>query len=303
MKRFLAGYFILCAVAASAVDLSWWGTRPSISGGTLTTSGGDNIHTFTTNGYLTVTGSWVVQVLVVGGGGSGGPSRVANTESGGGGGGGGVYANSSAILSEGLYLVTVGAGGDTEQTGLDSAAAGYNGNPSSIGSWVMVNGGGHGGRQGGGGLATTTNVTSSGGGGGGRGWSGTTAELGGYGTDVPFRQGYNGGSGKNQGIGNSTGGGGGGSSAVGTNGDTVKAGNGGAGTDSAISGVSVNYAAGGGGGARAEARGFAGGTSAGDGMQNSAGLSATGPGGGGGGGSGYGGDGFRGVVIIRYTPR
>ena len=54
-------------------------------GGTVTNIGGYRIHTFTSNGTLTVTGNGNVEALVVAGGGGGGSSQ---TSSGGGGGGG-----------------------------------------------------------------------------------------------------------------------------------------------------------------------------------------------------------------------
>ena len=56
----------------------------SASGGTVTTDGSDNIHTFTSSGTFTVTGSRNMHILIVAGGGGGGAGR------GGGGGAGGV---------------------------------------------------------------------------------------------------------------------------------------------------------------------------------------------------------------------
>lgn len=77
----------------------------SATGGNSTNDvSGDRVHTFTSSGTLTVTGSGNVQVLVVGGGGGGGGST-----GGGGGAGGLIYTNSYAV-SSGSYTVTVGAG-------------------------------------------------------------------------------------------------------------------------------------------------------------------------------------------------
>jgi len=55
------------------------------SGGTETTVGDYTVHTFTSSGTLTLTGSGYADVLVVAGGGGGGGGRA-----GGGGGAGGV---------------------------------------------------------------------------------------------------------------------------------------------------------------------------------------------------------------------
>lgn len=68
-------------------------TRLSCTGGTLTTPGGDRVHTFTTFGSntLTCTGTGTVSYLIVGGGAGGGASASASSfASGAGGGGGGV---------------------------------------------------------------------------------------------------------------------------------------------------------------------------------------------------------------------
>ena len=74
-------------------------------GGMVTTSGAYRVHTFTSDGFLTVTDGGVVEYLFVGGGGGGGGGWQ------GGGGGAGGYLTGSATLSPGLYGVTVGAGG------------------------------------------------------------------------------------------------------------------------------------------------------------------------------------------------
>ena len=64
----------------------------SVTGGTVTTDGGDNIHIFTSDGTLTVTGTVDVDVLIVAGGGGGGGDR-----GGGGGAGGLIYLTSQTI--------------------------------------------------------------------------------------------------------------------------------------------------------------------------------------------------------------
>src|SRR6185437_9345494 len=66
----------------------------SCTGGTITTSGGNTINTFTSSGTLTCTGSGAANYLVVAGGGGGG---------GFGGGGGGGVKTGSITLSAGTY--------------------------------------------------------------------------------------------------------------------------------------------------------------------------------------------------------
>ena len=80
------------------------------TGGTLTTDGSDNIHTFTSSGTFTVTGSKTMQILIVAGGGGGGAGR------GGGGGGGGLIYESAQLVGGGIFNVTVGAGGSGANT-------------------------------------------------------------------------------------------------------------------------------------------------------------------------------------------
>src|SRR5690349_15715621 len=61
------------------------------TGGTITTSGGNTIHTFTSSGTLDCTGAGGTQtanVLVVGGGGGGGGGSGSGARGGGGGAGG-----------------------------------------------------------------------------------------------------------------------------------------------------------------------------------------------------------------------
>lgn len=78
------------------------------SGGSVTTSGGYRIHTFT-SGSTTFTMEYPgqVEVLLVAGGAGG-------SQIGGGGGAGGMIYESQAIMPNGSYTVTVGGGGDRE---------------------------------------------------------------------------------------------------------------------------------------------------------------------------------------------
>lgn len=87
----------------------------SLSGGVETTVGSDKVLTFTTNGTLTVSGSGVIRVLVVGGG-AGGGGAFSNTGSGtfysgAGGNGGQVVYNAAFSVSSGSYNVVIGSAG------------------------------------------------------------------------------------------------------------------------------------------------------------------------------------------------
>ena len=82
---------------------------PAASGGTITTSGSDTIHTFSSNGTFTPANTGTVSVQCWGGGGGGG--TVANSA--GGGGGGGAYAATSnvSVTTATGYAVVVGTAG------------------------------------------------------------------------------------------------------------------------------------------------------------------------------------------------
>jgi len=82
----------------------------SATGGTITTSGGNTIHTFTSSGTFIVSPS-SVKVLVVAGGGGGG------MDMGGGGGGGGIVYNATFPVTKQSYAITVGAGGNGAPAG------------------------------------------------------------------------------------------------------------------------------------------------------------------------------------------
>ena len=281
------------AGGSGVVIISYTSATPRFVGGTLTTSGGNQIHTFTSSGTLSPLTPVTASYLVVAGGGGGGG------DGGGGGGAGGLQTGSTTIYSGATYLVTVGAG----------ASGGVGSSNGSSGSNSVLSGTG------------LTTITSTGGGGGGRGVSGSglsggsgggggmrNALSGGAGTSG---QGNNGGTGSS-GTGDGAAGGGGGSSAVGGSASGTKtAGNGGAGTASSISGSSVTYAGGGGGSTRnfdgtyTNGTGGAGGGGNGALQNAAAGSGTTNLGGGGGGGdsnsSGNGGVGGSGTVIISYA--
>jgi len=280
------------AGGSGIVIISYASATPRFVGGTLTTSGGNQIHTFTSSGTLSPLTPVTASYLVVAGGAGGGGNI------GGGGGAGGLLTGSTTIYSGATYVVTVGAGGNGGSGA--SSASGSNGSNSVLSgtgltTLTATSGGG------GGGYDTVGTAGGSGGGGGGGG-----VRAGGTGTSG---QGNNGGSSNTVVITNFPSGGGGGASAVGTSGVSGGAsGAGGAGTASSISGTSITYAGGGGGGAfgnTAGAGGAGGGGAGVNGTAPSIGISGTtNLGGGGGGGSaanGNGGAGGSGIVIISYA--
>ena len=255
-----------------------FGAVTASGGNTVVDTGGYRIHTFTSNGTLTVTSGGNVEILVVAGGGGGGAG--ANVP-GGGGAGGMIYYPAYAV--SGSNSVTVGAGG----------AVGSNGGNSVFGTITAI-GGGKGGTE-------YTNDAGAGGSGGG----GAYNYAGGAGTSG---QGYAGGSG---GVTGNThpAGGGGGAGGVGANGvnNQASAGAGGVGLQSSISGTAVYYAGGGGGGGWSgtttpSAGGTGGGGKGGSyGVDNAtAGTANTGGGGGGGYTAGVSKIGGSGIVIVRY---
>ena len=265
------------------VIISYTSATPKFIGGTITTSGGNQIHTFTSSGTLSPLTPVTASYLVVAGGGGGGSNHA-------GGGGAGGYLESTATLYSGAtYVVTVGAGG-AGGTSSNIGGSGTNSVLSGTGLTTVTSIGG------GGGAAANGNAANGGSGGGAHRDRSTP----GTGTSG---QGNNGGgvSGSSGSIG---GGGGGGSGSVGGNGSGANGGTGGSGTTSSISGSSVARAGGGGGGSyngtggSASSGGGAGGTSAG----GFAGTVNTGGGGGGGDTSvDVGGTGGSGTVIISYA--
>ena len=278
---------------SGVVIISYTSATPKFVGGTLTTSGGNQIHTFTSSGTLSPLTPITASYLVVAGGGAGG-SRTAS--SGGGGGAGGLLTSSTTLYSGATYIVTVGAGGASAANTIGS-----NGGVSSLAgtglTTISATGGG-------GGAGPSPALGAAGGSGGGGG--ATSPYTGGAGTSG---QGYAGG------LGSLTSpayrqGGGGGASMVGYDGGGgtgATVGKGGDGSASSISGTSTYYAGGGGGGSDSGlTSGGLGGGGAG-GLNSPATASVAGTtntGGGGGGMGGSGGNaaaGGSGVVIISYA--
>jgi hypothetical protein len=275
----------IAAIAAGTCPLK---TPPSlsISGGTITTSGGYTYHTFTASTDMYVEGTGEIDFLIVAGGGGGGRQQ-------GGGGGAGGALTGSTTLTAGTFTVTIGSGG---AGGTSNAVAAPSGSNSTFNS-LTANGGG-----GGGGVNADGASGGSGGGGGANniGASGTAG------------QGFSGGTG--YGLAPSGGGGGGGAGAIGA----AKTASPDASTNAAGgSGIvwlnGTTYAGGGGGGkfhtssVVASAGGAGGGGGGGLNFVGAAGTANLGGGGGGGGqnaSTSYnGGNGGSGVVIIRYpTP-
>ena len=281
------------------------------TGGTITTSGNDKIHTFNADGNFiintapTPANNNVSYLVVAGGGGS----------SIGGGGAGGFregktpatpYTASPLNAPAGLpvsvqsYPITVGGGGagNTVPPGNNAAA----GSTSSF-STISSAGGGIG--------AANSTAGGNGGSGGGGGGGGGGPYAGGSGNTPPTSpaQGSAGGVGGNTPP-NNAGGGGGGATAAGGTTTSTASGNGGAGATTCISASPVGRAGGGGGGVRNSPPHTGGTATDGGGAgrpyapgNGTAGTANTGGGGGGAGSEdfgGTGGAGGSGVVIIRY---
>jgi len=296
------------------------------TGGTVTTSGSDRIHTFTSSGTFTVsTGLTLTDVdfLIVAGGGGGG------ADDGGGGGGGGLRTSYGSVsgkrsspetplsMSAGSYTVTVGAGGSGSQDGGSRPANASGGNSSISGSGITTIT-----SLGGGGAGTTPDNDQRHGLDGGCGGGACQANgvgIGAYGGSGTEGQGYGGGNGSEvTGSAYVEAGGGGGTDGGGADGNSAgNASNGGAGTYNSISGSSTPYGGGGGGASRLRNQPSGGTGGGGNGAyinvsNNTNGAGAPGTnnlGGGGGGGQGttnaglvrHGGNGGSGIVIIRYT--
>jgi SPRY domain/Concanavalin A-like lectin/glucanases superfamily len=277
------------------VIISYTSATPKFVGGTITTSGGKQIHTFTSSGTLSPITPITASYLVVAGGGGGGTGSSGGQ---GGGGAGGLLTNSTTLYSGATYVVTVGGGGAQGVNGSNSVVSGTGL------TTLTATGGGLG--------ASGSFGTGGSGGSGGGGSEGNNPSDGGNGGAGTSGQGSNGGKGAG-----GAGGGGGGASAVGGNaagagGAGVVPGNGGAGTSSSISGTSVTYAGGGGGSGygpytpSSTGAGGAGGGGAGASGQNGSVATPGTPNTGGGGGakntSGSGSaSGGSGIVIISYA--
>jgi len=256
-----AALVLLSAEAAQAVTATGGNSTNEVDGYI--------IHTFTSDGTLTVTDGGAVEYLIVGGGGAGGSGF-------GGGGGAGGMATGTATVGVNSFPIVVGDGG---------ASAGANGSDSSFGGTTATGGGGGG---------SYSNAGSAGGSGGGGGGENTTSG----GTATADGSDGGGCPGANLGAG---GGGGAGEAGQDGQGLTHKSGRGGDGLASSISGTSTYYAQGGCGfwanpGNNANRGG------GGNAFRFSPGESGMANSGGGGGadtGDGFG-SGGSGIVIIRY---
>ena len=270
------------------------------SGGTITYSGGNVVHAFTTTGTSSLDVPTPIpnaSVLVVAGGGGGG------WNCGGGGGAGGLLyygpespANGHAegmsyAIAAGSIVVTVGTGG---AAGIGSSEHGGSGGDSCLGPLQAIGGGGGAGRDYGIGN-NTTGGSPGGSGGGGSGCSGNIVVS--YAGSGTSGQGLSGGIGTTDyGINSAAGGGGGAGADGGAGSQSGPGGNGGVGLRYSLSGSPVWYA--GGGAGLGYQQGGALGGSGGGGNQSQAATPNTGGGGGGGGGNA--GVGGSGIVIVRY---
>ena len=282
----------------------------SATGGTITASGNDRIHTFTGPGTFAVcrvagcAANNQVSYIVVGSGASGGSANNNNNGAGGGGAGGfredkspvTPYTSSplegagAITVTATSYPITIGAGGGASSPTNPGTA----GNTSTF-STISSAGGGQGG----------FNTSGSGGASGG---GGADTNPGGSGNSPPTNpaQGSDGGNGTGAGGPSYGGGGGGGATAVGVHGATSGAGAGGAGATTSINGTPTTYSGGGGGGAYSTGTAGAGGSGGGGAGTNQSGNGTAGTANTGGGGgaantpSGTSGAGGSGVVIIRY---
>ena len=287
------------AGGSGIVIISYTSATPKFVGGTLTTSGGNQIHTFTSSGTLSPLTPVTASYLVVAGGGGAAGTGGGAAGGGGGGGAGGLLTSSTTFYSGATYVVTVGAGG-AGGAASNNGTVGVSSSISGTGLTTLTAIGG-----GGGGAGTSGAGGNGGSGGGGNGSNSSSTLAGGTATSG---QGYNGGNGSTN---NDEGGGGGGAGAVGTAGVAgVSRGNGGIGATSSISGSSVYYAGGGGAGGNGSTTGGTGGTGGGGSSPaSSEGVGSAGTtnlGGGGGGGLAItanfaGGAGGSGVVIISYA--
>jgi hypothetical protein len=216
------------------------------NGPIITTDGDYTVYTFTSSGVISVSSDTNVAVLVVAGGGGGGGNH------GGGGGAGGLVYSSSYLLTAGNKIVTVGSGGNGNNS-LSSIVGTKGGN--SVFDNITALGGGYGR-----GYTSLTSPTTGGSGAGGTSRSGYTTGAIATQTDSGGATGY-GHSGGNAVI-NQTdwpSGGGGGAGGVGSNAaNDGQGGNGGVGLAFDINGTLMYYAGGGGGGGKYLQAGYGG---------------------------------------------
>ena len=301
----------------------------SATGGTITTSGNDKIHTFTGPGTFTVANLAVtpanneVSYMVVGGGGGAGTgNNTNNLEGGAGGGAGGFRETKSPVtpytaspldgqpsapnritVTATAFPITVGSGGaGGAQTG--PFTTGFPGTVGSNSSFSTITGAGGG--KGGAGGPSPEGAGGDGGSGGGGGANNGCVGSGNTPPTTPA-QGSNGSAGTT-----SAGGGGGGATAAGGPVTANNAADGGAGATTSINATPTAYA-GGGGGAGETTKGCGGAGGGGAGYTNGSNGPGSGVAGtvntGGGGGGAFsnsnsnpttGGTGGSGIVIIRY---
>ena len=287
------------------------------TGGTITTSGNDKIHTFTGPGTFTVSqaascaANNVVSHLVVAGGGAGGTTD--NSKSSGAGGGGGYREVKSPVtpytaspldgypsapnrvtVSAQAYPITVGAGGTA--TPSPTSSAGGQGGTSTFSTVSSAGGGGGGGKA-------TANAGTGGSGGGAAGGS-YSPRCGAAGNTPPVSpaQGFPGGC-SHPGPPDQNGAGGGGATQAGqqtrpaSNPSGTGGGAGGAGATTEITTSPLSFSGGGGGSGGSNANANPVGRGA-NGGGNSAAVNTGG--GGGANTSGAGGGGGSGIVVIRY---
>ena len=291
------------------------------TGGTITTSGNDKIHTFTSPGTFTVcsvsgcaANNLVSYVVVAGGGGS------AHDRGGGAGAGGFRETKSPATpytaspldgystpgnritVTAAGFPIAVGGGGAS-----DESSPYTKGTPGSVSTFSTITsaGGGAGGRS---------CAADAGGSGGAQGsvGSGCTAKAGAAGNTPPTTPPQGNNAGTTRDAPPYAQGGGGGATAVGGNAGSGTGGPGGAGATTSINGSATTLAGGGGGGADPANKGTGGpggggcgasGPYPGSSVAATNGTANTGGGGGGsngGGTSAVGGAGGSGIVIIRY---
>ena len=272
------------AGGSGIVIISYSGAQ-QFSGGVVTSSGGNTIHTFNTSGTLGPVTPLSANYLVVAGGGGGG-NGGSNTSGGGGGAGGYRTGSGLTIDPNSTYIVTVGSGGAG-----GAAAAPQEGTAGTASAFLSITSAGGG--YGSGDSETPAGAGGSGGGGG---------RLGAGGAASPAGQGNAGGTGT--GATYYLSGGGGGAGAAGTSASGSTSGNGGAGLSSSISNTSVAYAMGAGGSGSGFRGGSSGTSPAGAGTPSASSVGGAGTanlGAGGGGGFTGGGAGGSGVVIISYA--
>jgi len=259
-------------------------------------------HIFTQAGehsFIVQTNNLEVDYLVVAGGGGGGLSGGRP----GGGGAGGLLKGYNVTISNGLYSVIVGLGGNHSD---NLSVKGEQGGNSSFNNIIAIGGGG-------GGSHHLGDITTGGNGGSGGGGATTPSSTSLGGRSV-LGQGFDGSGGRMTYGGNYGGGGGGGAGSIGGIGTLAKAGDGGIGLVADIIPLNVAenrnigevynnqvwFSGGGAGGGENVARGIGGTGGGGSGFLTGIADAENGTINTGGGGGGQGGDGGSGVVIIRY---